>query len=69
VINQGATALRAENNAMSIITCNRCGRYVDTDFHDAEYVDSESIWLCEGCLERADEPAAIQKAHGGKAND
>lgn len=33
---------------MSIEGCNRCHRFVDTDFEEVEYIDG--VPVCEWCL-------------------
>lgn len=39
---------------MSIMTCDECGRYVDTDYALTETVkvDGYEIEVCEACLDR-----------------
>jgi hypothetical protein len=36
---------------MSIIVCDGCGDYVDTDHNPAAYIEPLGIWECERCQE------------------
>jgi hypothetical protein len=36
---------------MSIIVCDDCTRYVDTDFYPAAYYEKDNKFRCESCRE------------------
>ena len=36
---------------MSILNCDMCGAYIDTDANPDAYNESLDMWLCHGCWE------------------
>ena len=40
---------------MSVISCDQCGFYVDTDYDVECYIEKLNIWLCLGCREKLPE--------------
>ena len=38
---------------MSIMTCNRCGKYEDTDFFEGVFV-MDKYYFCERCVQKDD---------------
>lgn len=36
---------------MSILCCDRCGRFIDTDDEPGSYVEELDAWICEQCSE------------------
>ncbi len=40
---------------MSILCCDGCGAYIDTDYDTEAYVESLDKWLCPKCREDIEE--------------
>ena len=36
---------------MSVLTCERCSKHIDTDDHPETYREELDMWLCEPCYE------------------
>ncbi len=40
---------------MSILNCDQCGAYIDTDDHPEAYHERLDMWLCPGCCNDLEE--------------
>jgi len=48
---------------VSVISCDNCGTYIDTDFNVESWDEQTDKWWCEGCFPDydSDEPIAEQR--------
>lgn len=50
---------------MSVLVCERCSKYIDTDYHPETYREELDQWLCEPCYEEETDTLEEYDLHHG----